>query len=477
MATADTYDTGRGLSGGAAMLTAMLVVDDRDDPAAAPSLLGALSEEYAGYVAQGHAGCPDCPVARSGRVTARAMFAWKAVADGCLDRWTRGDVRAFLADHLARAASNDPRLAMDTATCVRDVVYFLTDRGTYRGEDVELIVAAAMVVIDDFVREQSGAGPSPQDEFALIEARLDEAVECDDYELVVELVERALTLPEAGPELAGFLDTLGWASEKLGRFDEAVDVMRRAAAAGLDTTFDEHPSTAALIAHLLLLAGRVEEAHGAWAEAETERPGDSWIHQAAGRSYEAVGRRDLALSWRTRGLRQALRCGEVDLIGILLEDRGVDDLLAADAAAFLDAHEWSWQRTGPARPATRVGARASVLAWFPPADHARALALWPSFAGEAANAQYGTYCARLERALQKLRHDGVHGLAVAPLVIDDYRAWCQAGRCDPELPDSRTAYAGQLADRGAATAWPPGRNDPCWCASGRKYKKCCLRAA
>ena len=22
--------------------------------------------------------------------------------------------------------------------------------------------------------------------------------------------------------------------------------------------------------------------------------------------------------------------------------------------------------------------------------------------------------------------------------------------------------------------WPPGRNDPCWCGSGGKYKKCCL---
>ncbi|MFC6581654.1 SEC-C metal-binding domain-containing protein [Planomonospora parontospora] len=21
--------------------------------------------------------------------------------------------------------------------------------------------------------------------------------------------------------------------------------------------------------------------------------------------------------------------------------------------------------------------------------------------------------------------------------------------------------------------WPPERNDPCWCGSGRKYKQCC----
>jgi hypothetical protein len=25
----------------------------------------------------------------------------------------------------------------------------------------------------------------------------------------------------------------------------------------------------------------------------------------------------------------------------------------------------------------------------------------------------------------------------------------------------------------AVKRWPPGRNEPCWCSSGRKYKKCC----
>jgi len=28
-------------------------------------------------------------------------------------------------------------------------------------------------------------------------------------------------------------------------------------------------------------------------------------------------------------------------------------------------------------------------------------------------------------------------------------------------------------DRSRVIAWPPGRNDPCWCGSRRKYKKCC----
>jgi hypothetical protein len=28
-------------------------------------------------------------------------------------------------------------------------------------------------------------------------------------------------------------------------------------------------------------------------------------------------------------------------------------------------------------------------------------------------------------------------------------------------------------DDGAGVEWPPGRNQPCWCGSGTKYKKCC----
>ncbi|WP_200834412.1 SEC-C metal-binding domain-containing protein [Amycolatopsis alkalitolerans] len=26
---------------------------------------------------------------------------------------------------------------------------------------------------------------------------------------------------------------------------------------------------------------------------------------------------------------------------------------------------------------------------------------------------------------------------------------------------------------GDGIPWPPGRNEPCWCGSERKYKKCC----
>jgi hypothetical protein len=64
-----------------------------------------------------------------------------------------------------------------------------------------------------------------------------------------------------------------------------------------------------------------------------------------------------------------------------------------------------------------------------------------------------------------MRSQGVPIRAIAPIVVEDYSAWC-AEHEDPE--EARAAHAGRR--RGAVAA---GRNEPCWCGSGRKYKKCC----
>ena len=46
-------------------------------------------------------------------------------------------------------------------------------------------------------------------------------------------------------------------------------------------------------------------------------------------------------------------------------------------------------------------------------------------------------------------------------------------RSDPTSEETLDEYADSL-DEAGVTAWPPGRNDTCWCGSGAKYKKCCL---
>lgn len=47
-------------------------------------------------------------------------------------------------------------------------------------------------------------------------------------------------------------------------------------------------------------------------------------------------------------------------------------------------------------------------------------------------------------------------------------AWLPAG----DYEQATTLWPVRAGDP-ALIAWRPDRNQPCWCGSGRKYKKCC----
>ena len=162
------------------------------------------------------------------------------------------------------------------------------------------------------------------DDLDAIEQELDVAREHDDSIARARLIPQALALPAAEPFRAEYLDELAYAYEQLGRFDEAVDAMRKALDAGWDGELDDHPSARALIADLLLRAGRGSEAERAWREAELERPRDPRVHRAAGNAYANVGLYEQAFQWRTRGLELALELADPDegeLLWLLAEER------------------------------------------------------------------------------------------------------------------------------------------------------------
>lgn len=132
---------------------ARLTVDYAEDPERCQAVVAELLEEYEAYIDREHEICPGCPVQRSGCFVAYSMLDWKAVyADGRLDHWTRGDIRAFMLEHFPRKVSADDRLVRDTPTCVRDLIYFLSDRGTLAGDDLDLLAGAADEVAEDFAR-------------------------------------------------------------------------------------------------------------------------------------------------------------------------------------------------------------------------------------------------------------------------------------------------------------------------------------
>ncbi|GAB3692891.1 hypothetical protein GCM10027597_50290 [Saccharopolyspora tripterygii] len=64
------------------------------------------------------------------------------------------------------------------------------------------------------------------------------------------------------------------------------------------------------------------------------------------------------------------------------------------------------------------------------------------------------------------------GACLVPTTVDAVEAYLRDNdyRSDVESPDD---YAFEEAHNGNYLPWPPGRNDTCWCDSGRKYKKCC----
>jgi len=62
-----------------------------------------------------------------------------------------------------------------------------------------------------------------------------------------------------------------------------------------------------------------------------------------------------------------------------------------------------------------------------------------------------------------------------PILLEDYLAWCDERGEDPG--QARASYAAHCLAEGDVLPWPPGRNEPCWCGPGRKYKGCCGMAA
>lgn len=64
---------------------------------------------------------------------------------------------------------------------------------------------------------------------------------------------------------------------------------------------------------------------------------------------------------------------------------------------------------------------------------------------------------------------------VAAIDVDELVAWSAAEGYDPDSGEARSQFVAELARTGRALAWPPERNEPCWCGSGLKYKRCCGR--
>ncbi len=114
---------------------------------------------------------------------------------------------------------------------------------------------------------------------------------------------------------------------------------------------------------------------------------------------------------------------------------------------------------------------AVALAWFPRDEHAEALRRWPELGEDLADPD--AYCAAMEARLREISAATARNPAVAPLRVAALAEFADERGLDPDSGEARSQWAAELQRRGEAIAWPPGRNEPCWCGSERKYKRCC----
>ncbi len=57
------------------------------------------------------------------------------------------------------------------------------------------------------------------------------------------------------------------------------------------------------------------------------------------------------------------------------------------------------------------------------------------------------------------------------MFAEDEESPLEGGRAGAQPPSG--AGGRGVTGRGGTREWPPARNEPCWCGSGTKYKKCC----
>ncbi len=216
-------------------------------------------------------------------------------------------------------------------------------------------------------------------------------------------------------------------------------------------------------------------------EAVQDDPAGRFVHEMVGEALELHERPAEALRWFDAGLTRSERetPGRPDAaclnghyrvrrtLGLPL-DR-YDELSEAHRAEYLEELEDEEQLLDA--PATPSSVRLTVLYW-PPQEYARLVERWPAVT-EDYGADHAEHRTLVEHHLRQLSEQR-SGMLVGAASLDDYLAWAkERGERAPEA-STRASYAAHLGRlEEAVTPWPPGRNEPCWCGSGTKYKKCC----
>ncbi|MEV1316827.1 SEC-C metal-binding domain-containing protein [Micromonospora arborensis] len=114
----------------------------------------------------------------------------------------------------------------------------------------------------------------------------------------------------------------------------------------------------------------------------------------------------------------------------------------------------------------------ATLLFWPQAEFNALMMRWPALSGSYPVA-WDEHRAQIELALVEASGVGGADLGVVVGSVAGLAAFAEQEDLDPTDEETQDEYADSLTGADLR-AWPPGRNDACWCGSGAKYKKCCL---
>jgi len=318
------------------------------------------------------------------------------------------------------------------------------------------------------------------------ESEFREALNGRRFEDARALVEQRVAHP-ATPRwlVTSMLEDIGLALAHEALHDESIAAFERAIELGWDVV----PDGRCEIARVLLLAGRDAQADALWAELRAADPEGVWTLNAGGLAYNQVGRDEEAVEWLADGLRVALdeedpkhivdQMSDARRVSLQRLGREQDDL-EHDVDAFRarsaarEEERMAALRVSLRRSGIPVRGSAGNVAWMSDDDDRTARERWPGWAtGLVVDEPFAERSARMELSLRRRRADGDGPFVVVTIDLERYAAWCEAEGHDPADRRSRGTFVNAEREAGAGRAWPPGRNEPCWCGSDRKYKRCC----
>ena len=118
-------------------------------------------------------------------------------------------------------------------------------------------------------------------------------------------------------------------------------------------------------------------------------------------------------------------------------------------------------------------ANAVAIGWFPAGELEKAVALWPQLLAGWGVSTHVEYCRAVDRQLRELELAPGSYVLLAKIEVKHFLKWCGRQDLDAAAPDSRAAYAREVATRGRVQEWPPAPGQRCWCGREKAYEDCC----